>query len=105
MKGYATEQNSISIKKINRSYDIKDYIHLLHERKALVKERDHKLYRKKAKEAEQLQTRIEKIENNLEDLKKKKFIYTPFVFVTLKKASRKTKISASLMIYRSCLPS
>ena len=105
LKGYATEQNSINIKKINRSYDIKDYIHLLHERKTLAKERDQKAYKKKNKEANQLQMRIEKIESNLEDLKKKKFIYTPFVFVTLKKASRKTKISFSLINDRSCLPS
>lgn len=88
MESLATEKNSVEVKKINRSYDIKNYIHYTEKKMSLVKKRDWQVYKNDTLQIRLLEEKIEEVEKNLEELRKSKFVHTEIAFVTFKTALR-----------------
>jgi len=87
IESLATKDNDLEIKKIHRSYDIKEYIKYANKKHSLVKQRDQQMYQKNLRNVQIIQNKIEQVERSIDELKKHRFIYAPVVFVTFKKAS------------------
>jgi len=87
IESFATKENDLEIRKIHRSYDIKEYIKYSNRKHTLIKQRDQQISQKNLRNVQIIQNKIEQVERSIEGLKKQRFIYTPVVFVTFKKAS------------------
>jgi len=87
IESFSTNDVDLEIRKIHRSYDIKEYIKFSSKKHTLIKQRDKQMSQKNLRNVQLIQNKIEHIETSIEELKKHRFVHAPVIFVTFKKAA------------------
>jgi len=85
---YSTKEMDLEIRKILRTFDIKDYIFHCEKKNSLINKRDEEMTKNNLGKVQLIQIQIEIIERKLEEMKRQGFKHTPNVFVTFRKTTR-----------------
>ena len=87
IESFSTKDVDLEIRKIHRSYDIKEYIKFSNKKHTLIKQRDKQMSQRNLRNVQIIQNKIEHVETSIEELKKHRFVHAPVIFVTFKKAA------------------
>jgi hypothetical protein len=88
LQGFSTEKLPLEIRKVIRTYNIKDYINYINKRNELLKKIDDEAGQKEFEKMKLLHAQIQALQLNLGETKAVQLSPTPIVFVTFKKANR-----------------
>lgn len=88
LQSFSTEKFPLEIRKVIRTYNIKDYVNYINKRNEILKKIDDEAGQKEFERMKLLHAQIQALQSNLGEMKAVQLTPTPIVFVTFKKANR-----------------